>query len=527
MASHQANPVRVCVPVCVERARELQPAIARAAEIADIVELRLDCLPESELAVARRDISAALATRPRPIILTLRPKEFGGRRPISVAERLKFRQVWPIGGEKQEPDFWDLESDLAFLLQRREKEDPIIPNFEFSDWRRSICSCHDFAGIPSDIDRIYEQMASTPARILKIAVQANDVTDCLPVFRLLQRARAAGREIIAIAMGQAGIATRILGPSRGAFLTYGALDQESATAPGQITARELREVYRIDRINRHTEINGLMGLPAAHSISPHIHNAAFAAAAVDAVYIAFEVRDAAAFIRRMVHPRTREIDWMLRGLSVTAPHKSAVMPQLDCIEPAAKAIGAVNTIVVQNHELHGYNTDAEAFIKALRRRFAPLDGCRCAIIGAGGAARAVLWALRREGARVRLFTRSLETAKPLAERFQIDCQALEKARFNGFDVVINTTPLGSRGRDENETPAVADQLRGVRLVYDLVYNPAETRLMREAGAAGCETIGGLEMLLAQAAAQFKLWTGQEPNVEVMEAAAKTHSPFDI
>ncbi len=463
------------------------------------------------------------------MILTLRPVESGGRRPISVEDRFNFRvsQVWQHGGSKREPDFWDLESDLAFLLQGRGREGSIIASFNPSDWRRTICSYHDFAGVPPDVERIYEQMASTPARIVKIAVQANDVTECLPVFGLLQRARAAGREIIAIAMGQAGIATRILGPSRGAFLTYGALDAESATAPGQITARELREVYRIDQINERTEITGLMGLPVAHSVSPHIHNAAFAAADVDAVYIPFEVRDAEAFIQRMGHPRTRELNWKLRGLSVTAPHKSAVMSELDWIEPAAKEIGAVNTIVVQDNELHGYNTDAAAFIKSLGRRFASLDGCRCAIIGAGGAARAALWALRREGARVGLFARNLETTKPLAERFQVDCQALEKARLDGFDVVVNATPLGSRGQDESETPAVADQLRGVRLVYDLVYNPPETRFMREARAAGCESIGGLDMLITQAAEQFKLWTGREANVEVMRAAAKVHFTFSI
>ena len=212
--------------------------------------------------------------------------------------------------------------------------------------KRLICSHHDFAGVPADLENIYRRMAATNAPILKIAVQADDAIDCLPVFNLIERARREGRELIAIAMGQAGVMTRILGPSRGSFLTYGSLDEDSATAPGQVTARELREVYRIDSIDRETEIMGVIGRPVAHSISPHIHNAAFAQANINAVFIPFEVHDVDSFMRRMVRTSSREIEWNLRGLAVTAPHKSSVMKHLDWIEPAAKEIGAVNTIVV-------------------------------------------------------------------------------------------------------------------------------------------------------------------------------------
>ena len=197
------------------------------------------------------------------------------------------------------------------------------------DWGRVICSHHDFAGTPVELDKIYERMAATPAHVLKIAVSAGDVTDCIPVFHLLDRARREGREIVAIAMGEAGIATRILGPSRGAFMTYGSLDSSSAVAPGQLSAAALTDLYRIRELDRQTEIMGLMGSPVAHSISPQIHNAAFAARELNAVYIPFEVREAKDFIRRMVDPRTRELDWRLRGLSVTAPHKSACLELLD------------------------------------------------------------------------------------------------------------------------------------------------------------------------------------------------------
>jgi 3-dehydroquinate dehydratase/shikimate dehydrogenase len=313
--------------------------------------------------------------------------------------------------------------------------------------------------------------------------------------------------------------TRVLGPSRGSFLTYGSLDNESATAPGQLTARELREVYRIDQIDQQTEVVGIIGKPVAHSLSPRIQNAAFGAGKVNAVYIPFEVADVTQFMRRMAHPRRRELDWNLRGLSVTAPHKTDVLRSLDWIEPAAKQIGAVNTIVTQDNELHGYNTDAPGFIAPLRIKFGSLGDARCAIIGAGGGARAALWALRNEDARVELFVRNVAATKSMAEEFGVECYPLAGATFNEFDVVINATPLGMRGAQQDETAATAEQLRNVRLAYDLVYNPGETRFLREARAAGCETLGGIEMLIAQAVEQFKLWTGKEPDVEVMRAAA--------
>ena len=503
------NAAKICVPVCVQRASELSPAIARAAEVADIVEFRLDCLPEAELESASGELSSLVGAARVPIVLTLRSAEQRGRISLSLDQRAQF---WSLLRPDSENCWKDFELDLVQEYQRRANERV--------DWSNAICSHHDFVGVPSDLEQIYERMAATPARILKIAVQADDATDCLPVFRLLERAQREGREMIAIAMGAAGIMTRILGPSRGSFLTYGSLDDESATAPGQLTARVLREVYRIDRIDRQTAIIGIIGKPVGHSLSPPIHNAAFAANGVNAVYIPFEVRDDVAFIRRMAHPRTRELDWNLRGLSVTAPHKSTVMSDLDWIERSAKEIGAVNTIVVQDDDLHGYNTDAPGFIAPLRNTFGSLSGARCALIGAGGGARAALWALRREGADVTLFVRDPDKGKPVANEFGVDCLQLTGAQFDGFEIVINATPLGTHGDREDETPATMEQLRGVRLAYDLVYNPIETRFLREARAAGCETLSGLEMLIAQAVEQFKLWTSDDPNAEIMRVAAR-------
>lgn len=510
----ETNTARICVPVCESRAVELRQAMTRAGEVADLIELRLDYLQGDELFKALSNLPALISASTRPVIVTLRPAEQGGQREMDNLTRIIFWVEHFLYG-KPHVDFADIELDLALLFMQREKEE----GRALFNWKRVICSYHDFRGVPRDLWNIYEQMATTPARILKIAVQANDVTDCLPVFRLLEHARSNGREMIAVAMGQAGIATRILGPARGAFLTYGSLSDAQASAPGQVSAAELRELYRVPRLNQQTEIMGLVASSVSHSLSKHIHNAAFAASGINAVYIPFEVKDPAAFLRRMAHPRTRELTWKLRGLSVTMPHKVAVIEHLDWIEESAREIGAVNTIVVEEEQLRGYNTDAAGLMMPLRERGLSLRDARCAVIGAGGAARSALWALQQEGARVTLFARDVEKARPVAEKFGADCELLDEASFSGFEVVINATPLGTLGEREDETPALSSQLRGARLAYDLVYKPQETRFLREARAAGCEHLNGLQMLVAQAAEQFRLWTGQPAPLDVMMEAA--------
>ena len=509
-----APPVHLCVPVCVRRVADLTRAIERASEVAEIIELRLDCFAEEEWDEVRSVLGALLAKRVRPLIFTFRPAEEGGRRTLSTDERRRFRRqlAFQYDGETYAPDFVDLELNFGDCDEQQIDE--------VSKSSAVILSHHDFVGIPPDLENIYERMAETRAHVLKIAVRASDATDCLSLLRLLERARRERRALIAVAMGEAGILTRILAPSRGSFLTYGALDEEQQTAPGQLSARELRDLYRIHSINRQTQITGIVGSPVAHSVSPHMHNAAFAADGANAVYIPFEVRDVGAFMRRMADPRTRELEWNLRGLSVTAPHKSAVIEHLDWVEPKALEIGAVNTVVVEEGALHGYNTDAEAAITPLAKVI-ELGDARVAVIGAGGAARAVLWSLRERGARVTLLARNSERAREVAAPFGAQPAPLRGAKFDGFDVVINTTPLGTRGPLERETPAVAAELRGARVVYDLVYNPSVTRFMREGREASCrEVVGGLPMLVAQAAAQFKLWTGRDAPREVMSDAAE-------
>lgn len=502
-----------CVPIREHRASDLQQAIARAASIGDCVELRLDYLAGAEFEEALRLLPELIKECARPVIVTLRPADEGGHREIDSLARISF-WIEQFLHSPQRAAFADIELDLAEFIRERESD-----GWKWLDWSSVICSHHDFSCVPEELEKIYERMAQTPARILKIAARAKDATDCLALFHLLKRAQSEGREMIAVAMGTAGIMTRILAPACGSFLTYGALDTEHETAPGQISAQDLRDLYRIHELNAQTEIMGLMGHPVMHSVSPHMHNRAFAACSLNSVFIPFEVRDAGNFLRRMINPRTREIDWNVRGLSVTAPHKSAVIEHLDSVEKSAEEMGAVNTIVVRGEELEGYNTDAPAFIAPLRERFGSLKDARVALIGAGGAARSALYSLRNDGAEATLFARNVEKARALAEKFGVACEQLNDAKFAGFEAVVNATPLGTCGSAEDETPASADQLKGARLAYDLVYNPSETLFMREARRAGCEIIGGLRMLVAQAAEQFKLWTGNDAPLEIMREAA--------
>jgi len=483
--------VRVCVPVCAKSFAEMEEACARANELADIIELRLDCLEGEDWTT---QLEALIRKQSQPLILTFRPSEQGGHRVLSRPEREAF---WNGDWRSDLRTLFDIESDL-----------------DVDDWVRVIVSHHDFEGVPEDLEQLYEGLAATPAQVVKIAVRANDITDCIRVFRLLDRARKENRNLIAIAMGDAGVATRILGPARGSFLTYGSLEEESATAPGQVTARQLRSVYHIDDIDDETMICGLIGLPVMHSVSPHMHNAAFAAAGVNGVYLPLEVRNVESFIERMVHPQTRELDWNLRGLSVTAPHKSSVMKLLDWIEPEAQEIGAVNTVVVQGNELRGYNMDVHGVIEPLRKRVGSLSGLSVAVIGAGGAARAAVWALKKEQARVALFARTRPKVEALASKYDLTFEPVQDASFRNYDVVINTTPVGS-GELVGRTLAVAEQLAGARLVYDLIYNPIETEFLKQARAAGCETLGGLEMLATQAQLQFQLWTAKSPSTALM------------
>ncbi len=488
----------ICVPITETKAEPFLQAVEEAAKTADIIELRLDYLHEEELASLLHELPHSDFVK--PLVFTFRPREQGGRRDLTLEDRLRFWQN--LSNEvKSLINFADFELDLVEYLAA---QTPPLP------WKQIICSNHNFDETPANLNEIYDHIARLPAAIVKIATKANRIADCLLLFDLMQRSE---KPVIILGMGLPGIATRILALSRGAMLTFGALKRGAESASGQPTATELRELYRAHQLTKHSEIYGVIGNPIGHSRSPLIHNAALKAMGRDAVYLPLEVDAAPEFIRDFVHPKTKKLDWNLRGLSVTIPHKLSVMPHLDFISPAAQVVGAVNTIIVKGDALHGDNTDVSGAMKPLEKLM-EVKGARAAIIGAGGAARAICYGLQQRGASVTIYARDILKAQTLAEEF--NARAASSNDFHGnADLVINCTPVGMQGHKQDASPINADALQNVRLVYDLIYNPLETQLLKDAKAAGCKTLGGMAMLVGQAAEQFRLWTGEAAPLDVM------------
>jgi len=497
------NNGKICVSVCAETADEFIRDGKRAADFADVIELRFDCLRTNEI----KNAIEKLREIDKEYLVTFRPQEQGGKRELSLRERLKFWEFILFWANKEKNLWVDFEFDLSFIV-----------NLEKT---LTIASSHDFSRLAENLPATYEIFSITNADVLKIAIQADDIADSIAVWNLLGRAKKENKRIIPIAMGEAGKWTRILGLAHGAFMTYAAIEDGKETAPGQISARDLIETYRVKELNERTEIYGIVGNPVAHSLSPYIHNAAFKFHNLDAVYIPFKVKNLDEFVAKFIRRETREIELNFKGFSVTIPHKQAIIKHLDSIDETAEKIGAVNTVKIIEGELHGYNTDAQGFVEPLKNVYGNLKNVKVAVLGSGGAARACLYALRQAEAEVTIFARDIEKAKVLADEFQASFSDLksEISDFKFSDVVINATPLGTIGGLENETPVAADQLKTIHLAYDLVYNPFETRFLREAKSVGIPTIGGLAMLIGQATAQFKIWTELDPPMKEMSRAA--------
>ncbi len=274
-----------------------------------------------------------------------------------------------------------------------------------------------------------------------------------------------------------------------------------------------------------TRLCGIIGDPVEHTMSPAMHNAAFTALGIDYLYVPFRVKK---------EELGKAIEGMralnIKGLNVTIPHKVAVLPLLDRLDTLAEKIGAVNTIVNDDGALIGYNTDATGFLQALLERGIEPKGKKVVILGAGGASRAISFILADRGAHLVILNRLLELdwANELASRisqiFTEEVEALELNRENltralgKADILVNATSVGM-SPDIDETPVPSDLLKPGLIVYDIVYNPIKTKLLKEAEAAGAKTIGGVDMLVWQGAIAFEKWTGQKAPVELMKKEA--------
>ena len=496
------NNGKICVSVCAATADELIEQINCAEGLADVIEIRFDCLDEKQFLKTFELLSSN-----KVILLTFRPKEQGGKIEVDRDRRMDFWNTFVANGSLDKRQFW---IDCEFDLKSE------ISNINF----QKIISFHDFSGVPDDLEEIYKNLSET-SDIIKIAVQADDITDPIPIWKLIGKAKSENKEIIPIAMGESGKWTRILGLAHGAFMTYASLDSGHETAPGQVSAIDLIEVYRAKDLDETTEVYGILGSNTSVSMSPYIHNAAFKFHGLNSVFVPLQVHDLDEFMRRMVKAETREVEINFKGFSVTLPHKQTIIKHLDFIDETAKKIGAVNTVKIVDGKLHGYNTDAQGFIEPLLNLYGDLTGTKVALLGAGGAARACVHALKNAGADVTIFTRDLAKSKSLAEDFGVSFAdfKFQISNFKDFDILVNATPLGMKGKAEGETPVFAEQLKGLQLVYDLVYIPFQTPLMTEADTAEIPKIGGLAMLIAQGAEQFKIWTGLDPPLKEMSRAA--------
>jgi 3-dehydroquinate dehydratase/shikimate dehydrogenase len=494
------NTGKLCISICAESSQELFEKIVRAEELADVIEIRFDCLAPAE----RLEIADRISATGKNFIITLRSAEQGGGSDIDVQTR---RQFW----------------DSVPAVKWADIEPDLVEDIEGRGFEKLICSYHATSNSAANIRQIFALLAATRADVLKIAVPADAATDAIPVWNMVKDAQAAGKDIIPVAMGEAGKWTRILGPAYGGFLSFAALEAGSETASGQLSAEDMTNVFRTKELSRETEIFGIVAGDTGYSISPWMHNAAFKAAGMDRVFVPLQADDIEEFIFRMVKPETREVDLNFRGFSITNPHKRTVMNLLDRVDEAAAKIGAVNTINIEEGKLVGYNTDAPGFVAPLKKVLGSVKGARVAIAGAGGAARACAYALKQEGAAVSIFARSYKKASDLADSIGVKAGAMNNSfRPGTIDILVNATPIGTKGsREEGAAIANSSQLNGLKLVYDLVYNPIDTPLIREARRAGVPAIGGVDMLIAQGARQFEIWTGEKPQINVMKAAVLT------
>ena len=482
---------KLCVTVTAETTAELR---RRRDEVrdADLIELRLDTVSDP-------DVTGALAGRRCPVIVTCRPTWEGGH--FGGSEEV--RKGVLADAIAQGAEYVDIEWRANF-------DDLISPR----NGRNIVLSSHDFDGVPCDLASRFQAMRATGAEVVKLAAKTARLSDCVPLLEIGAQGRRDGG-LVVIGMGEHGLATRVLASRFGSMWTYaGALEEI-----GQLDAFTLLHDFRFRSLGEATEIYGLVAGTVSHSVSMAMHNAAFRAAQRDAVYLPFPSPTADDFV-------TFGRALGIKGASVTIPHKVPLFERMDDIDPVhavARRIGAINTIRVNDDgKWIGGNTDVSGFLDPLRARVA-LEGLRVAVLGAGGAARAVVVALSSSGSVVTVHARDRAKAQAVAGVGSAQIGPWPPAP-GSWDLLVNCTPIGMHPRVD-ETPVPRNQLTG-RCVYDLVYNPSQTRLLREAAAAGCETIGGLDMLVAQAHGQFHMWTGTRPPSGVMrEAALKRLAEF--
>ena len=359
-----------------------------------------------------------------------------------------------------------------------------------------ILSFHDFRATKK-LDETLQKMSAIPADYYKIVTTASSLYDNVVMMKFLEK-NSDRYSLVGMCMGEQGIISRVLGVRAGSAFTFASTSPDEKTAPGQVTGQELRGIYRIDQVDAATKVYAVAGDPIGHSLSPAIMNAAMRRENVNGVYVALHakaLKDLMACVREIP----------IHGLSITMPYKEAILKYLDNTDTHTTKIGACNTVVrAQDGKLYGFNTDTAGVVRPLEQRL-PLAQAKVLVLGAGGGARAAVFGLKERGAEVYILNRTAGPAQKLARQARARTIKRKDLKKLAFDVIINATPIGMDG--SSESPLHESEIRA-RYVFDMVYDPQETTLLKLAKARGAETIPGMEMFVHQAARQFEIWTGK-------------------
>jgi 3-dehydroquinate dehydratase/shikimate dehydrogenase len=505
--------VPIAAPNLEQASQQIKTALAAGAEM---LELRTDYLEGLNVDLAKELIAAAKSAGggKLPIIVTCRDIRQGGK----IAYPLRLRLDILVAALKAGAEFVDFEYDNFLSVEPQER---IRVALSGSLKGRLILSAHNFETKFANTAKLYRTILTVySVAIPKLIFTANHINDCFEAFDLLHQT---GGERIIFCMGEAGIISRIIAKKLKSFVTFASVNEENATAPGQLSIRQLKELYHYDSIDAATELYGVIADPVAHSLSPAIHNACFADGGMNRLYLPLLVQGVRGefdlFMRNVLSRK-----WLnFGGFSVTIPHKENALEFVQAnqgfIEPLAKKIGAVNTIVVtRDWKLKAYNTDYAAALDAItsgmRITRDDLKELPVAIIGAGGISRAIVAGLSDAGAKIKIYNRTIERAQKLAAEFGCEFAPLDDLANLDAKLVINCTSIGMHPNTD-QSPLPKESIKKGMTVFDTVYNPAQTLLLKEAKQAGAKTIDGLSMFISQAAAQFKLFTGQDANKELM------------
>ena len=484
---------KLCIAVQGDTPAELFARAESAIKDSIFLEFRLDAL--SKPAAALADLKAFL-NRHRELtsIATCRRKSFGGHFSGSLSSELEIL----LKSAESGCQIVDLEVESAEQSTR-----PQLAKFRaalHAAGASLLISSHDFTRTrrPEGLTQTAKRVAAFEPEFVKVVTTARSLTDNLSILNMIEDLSLTAH-VVGIAMGEEGLISRILSPRAGAAFTFASVAEGAETAPGQVSARTLVDVYRLDQIDQATRIFGVAGNPIAHSLSPLMHATAFRRENVNAVMLPLKVRaldDLLTVVR----------DLPLGGVAVTMPLKQEVLPHLANMDPLTARIGACNTLRTgADGKLYGFNTDVAGVVRPLEKRMR-LQGARILVIGAGGAAHAAVFGLVEQGAEVFIINRTHDRAASLARKAKAHVlrqAALGKTRF---DAIINTTPCGMTGIKQ-QLPLKESELNA-SLVFDMVYTPLETPLLKLAKAHSLTTVSGIEMFVQQGARQFEIWTGK-------------------